>query len=152
HSATFELHPGETRDLGVIRSQAQTLATGSLVLELSPPGCVHIYTVVARAEDSAAVAAVREEGGVLRAQALAPGRYYVDVRANDMGEACESVDIRAGEEARVQVLLEPGTARTLSFPTADPAASWRELRVRVMGSDGRVLSARKLPVPFDDSH
>jgi len=153
-SECFELRGGETVDLGVIRSARKgEEPAGSIVLEVEPAGIAGLSAVV-RGGDLATVGFLEEEGGVRTARGLAPGNYYVAASAwpaAGLAEACEPVEVRAGETARVRIRLESGVARTLSFPCADPAATWKDLRVKVKHADGRALAVEKLPRPLDDS-
>lgn len=148
----FEVRSGETVDLGVFRSPRKDEdPAGWLVLEVSPPATTGLSAVL-RSEDHDVIGFLEEEGEVRRSGRHAAGHYFACVRAGGAGDVCVPVEIRAREEARIRVRLEPGVARTLSFPTADPGASWNTLKVTVRGGDGQLVLVERLRVQFDDSH
>lgn len=136
----FELGPGEHRDLGTIRSEP----AGSLAVEISHEYEPERVSPVVRDSDFDIVSLVRPRGADLVAEELSPGTWYLDLGAEGMADVCEPVDIRAGEETRVHVQLEPGTDRTIAFelPADRP---WSRLRATVRDGTGRLRLGRTLP-------
>jgi RNA polymerase sigma factor (sigma-70 family) len=140
----FEVRPGETVDLGLVAGPEE-VAPGSLALVLSPQPGANVSAVV-RGSDFDVLSFVRAEGELWRAKELPPGRYFADVRAEGWADACVPFEVVSGEEARLELALERGTARTLSFTSSAP---WKELRVSVRTADGRLVVARRLTAGMD---
>jgi RNA polymerase sigma-70 factor (ECF subfamily) len=131
-SEWIALAPGEHVDIGVLSGEAP----GALVVELESwpatfGGCV-------RGRDLSVHASLDLGERGFGVEALAPGEWWLDVDGAGMAGALEPFTVRPDETTRVRVALEPGVARTLSFPCADPASNWNELTVRVRGRDGRL--------------
>lgn len=75
----------------------------------------------------------------LRTHALAPGDYVVRIASVDRVPAEVPFTIRAGEEARAVVPLEPGTRQIVRFVRADGAAITRDLAHDLHRGDGKWL-------------
>lgn len=135
-SEWFQLGPGETLDLGLLR----VAAPGSVALSLTTMPDV-ITAMAVRGEDFDVLGFLEPDGARWRAGEMAPGEYFADVRAEGWADACVPFEVRSGAETRLELALERGSARTLSFPSAD---GWNELRISVRSAEGRLLVARRL--------
>lgn len=138
-SEWLTLAAGETHDVGLVRSQRlRPQAPGAIEVEVAPADTVDVSAVI-RGPDYEVQAFLRQEGSRWRADGLAVGPLYVEVRADGCATTLVPVTIEPGATATAKVDLVPGVARTLRF-----VGAWEDLSVVVRDRRGRLCAAERL--------
>jgi RNA polymerase sigma-70 factor (ECF subfamily) len=137
------LAAGERHDLGALRASGLgDEAPGSLSVRVTPADVPRASGVL-RGADFEALSFVQGKGGELSAEALAPGEYWLDLRADGHASELMPVTIASVELTSVSVTLRPGVARTLDFRASGPRA-WHDLEVCVRDAEGRTRAVDRL--------
>ncbi|MEM7356429.1 MAG: TonB-dependent receptor, partial [Acidobacteriota bacterium] len=126
--------------------------TGSVTGRVGPQHDHDFVLATARIPDLGLKVDVDADGS-FSFESVRPGSYLVEVRIPSLGVAVERVDVKAGEETGVEVLIEPGShfeeiVVTASADARDPldlaspvtSLSGLELALRLESSLGETLS------------
>ncbi len=142
----FSLSAGEERDVGAVHVPA----TGSLVATFREDGerspmDVPIVQILDRRGERCAEPTL--SGDTLRVENLPKGSYRLAVEGSSRAAVASdqwTFEIEAGREARLDVRLRPGVARTLALagPAGKYWAGWVQLVVR--DSSGRIVHSRRV--------
>lgn len=134
---------GEHRDLGTLRASGLGDAPpGALRVMYEPADAARTYGAL-RGADFEVLSFVQGGAGELSAEALAPGEYLLDLRADGFAETLLPVSIASGTTTSVSTRLAAGAARTLDF-SADGARNWNDLELTVRDVDGHPRAVRRL--------
>ena len=128
----------ETWDLGTVVLEP----AGSLVVQaLRAPGAEALepWFRVHRASDDGRfeLGPVEAAGAGWRREALAPGRYVLEVAGNGVASANVPFELHAGEERVLEVPLHPGLRREVHVRTG--AEHVTRLHLRVLDADGELV-------------
>lgn len=131
---------------------ASAQQNGSITGRVSPRHDHDFVLATARIPDLALKVDVEADGS-FRFDSVTPGSYLIEVRVPSLGVAVERVDVKAGEESGVEVILKPGShfdeiVVTASADARDPldlaspttSLSGQELALRLESSLGETLS------------
>ncbi len=126
--------------------------SGSIAGRVAPRHDHDFVLATARIPDLAQKVEVAADGS-FRFEAVRPGSYLVEVRVPSLGVAVDRVEVRAGEQTVVEIVLEPGShfeeiVVTASADARDPldlasattSLSGQELALRLESSLGETLS------------
>ena len=127
-------------------------SSGSIVGTVGPRHDHDFVLATARIPDLALKVDVEADGS-FSFDSVTPGSYLIEVRVPSLGVAVERVDVQAGVESRVEIVLEPGShfeeiVVTASADARDPldlaspttSLSGQELALRLESSLGETLS------------
>lgn len=143
-----KLTAGEERDLGVIELEEP----GALVVHLArsdgQPVDEYVW-ITADPIGRVGRQSVDLADGVGRTSTLAPGAWVVRAQGKEFATAQATVHVRAGAETRVDLRLEPGTARAVLI--APPAGVTLErAQIKVIDDAGETMFDHVYDFPPDE--
>jgi len=136
-----EARAGERLDLGTIE-----LALGGHVAgSLSGGGRAQLELSLAD-EKGLLAGTIEAHGDRYRSNALAPGHYTFYVRGPGVGDQRHEVEIAAGRDARLDLVLEALPTFRLTLLTGEKARAAKALSCAVVDADGKSLCMRSQAV------